>query len=91
MAEVDQRKLARTAAIDLIKGDQGTNVYYAVVVINTQLMVLQQFTTDKAALTKAIERATGGLGGPGARLRVRSDTGAVEAQSGWPERSGPGR
>ena len=44
MAEADQRKLARTAAIDLIKGDQGTNVYYAVVVINTQLYVLQQFT-----------------------------------------------
>ncbi|HXB69461.1 MAG TPA: VWA domain-containing protein [Candidatus Acidoferrales bacterium] len=65
MTEADQRKLARTAAIDLIKGDQGTNVYYAVVVINTQLFVLQPFTNDKAALTKAIERATGGLGGPG--------------------------
>jgi VWFA-related protein len=63
--EADQRKLARTAAIDLIKGDQGTNVFYAVVVINTQLNVIQQFTTDKAALTKAIERATEGLGGPG--------------------------
>ena len=63
MTEVDQRKLARTAAIDLIKGDQGTNVFYAVVVINTQLYVLQQFTSDKAALTKAIERATGGISG----------------------------
>lgn len=62
--EADQRKLARTAAIDLIKGDQGANVYYAVVVINTQLMVLQQFTNDRAALTKSIEQATGGLGGP---------------------------
>jgi VWFA-related protein len=49
MPEVDQRKLARTAAIDLIKGDQGTNVYYAVVVINTQLYVLQQFSRDRAA------------------------------------------
>ncbi len=65
MTEADQRKLARTAAIDLIKGDQGTNVLYAVVVINTQLFVLQQFTNDKAALTKAIERATGGLSGSG--------------------------
>jgi VWFA-related protein len=65
MAEVDQRKLARTAAIDLIKGDQGTNVYYAVVVITTQLYVLQQFSRDRAALTKAIERATGGITGPG--------------------------
>ena len=64
MPEVDQRKLARTAAIDLIKGDQGTNVYYAVVVINTQLYVLQQFSRDRGALTKAIERATGGTTGP---------------------------
>ena len=62
MPEIDQRKLARTAAIDLIKGDQGSNVYFAVVVINTQLYVLQQFTRDKAALTKTIERATGGTG-----------------------------
>ncbi|MCU1232625.1 MAG: hypothetical protein JWP63_592 [Candidatus Solibacter sp.] len=61
MNEADQRKLARSAAIDLIKGDQGTNVYYSVVVINTQLLVLQPFTNDRAALTKAIERATGGL------------------------------
>jgi VWFA-related protein len=63
MDEADRRKLARTAAIDLVKGDQGTNVYYAVVVINTQLLVLQQFTNDKAALIKAIEHATEGLGG----------------------------
>jgi len=63
MTEVDQRKLARSAAIDLIKGDQGANAFYAVVVINTQLYVLQQFTNDKAALTKAIERATGGISG----------------------------
>ena len=69
MTAADQRKLARTAAIDLIKGDQGTNVYYSVVVINTRLLVLQQFTKDKDALTKAIERATGGVSGP-ARFRI---------------------
>src|SRR5207247_8455618 len=72
MTEADQRKLARTAAIDLIKGDQGANVFFAVVVVNTQLLVLQPFTTDKAALTKAIEHATGGLGGPG--MASESDT-----------------
>jgi VWFA-related protein len=65
MTEADQRRLARSAAMDLIKGNQGTNVYYSVVVINTQLVVLQQFTSDKTALAKAIEKATGGLGGPG--------------------------
>ena len=76
MTEADQRKLARTAAIDLIKGDQGTNVYYAVVVINTQLFVLQQFTKDKDALTKAIERATGGLSGSS----FTSESDAIQAE-----------
>ena len=76
MDEADQRKLARTAAIDLIKGDQGTNVFYAVVVINTQLLVLQQFTSDTAALTTAIEHATGGLGGPG----LTSESDAILSQ-----------
>jgi VWFA-related protein len=76
LAEVDQRKMARTAAIDLIKGDQGTNVYFAVVAINTRLYVLQQFTRDKAALTKAIERATGGLTSTG----YASESDAIQAE-----------
>lgn len=71
MGEPDQRKIARKAAIDLVRGDQGTNVFYAVVVINTQLLVLQQFTNDKAALTSAIERATTGLAV--GQLRSESD------------------
>jgi VWFA-related protein len=76
MTEPSQRKLARTAALDLIQGAQGANVFYAVVVINTQLIVLQQFTSDKAALTKAIERATEGLGGPG----MVSESDAIQAE-----------
>ena len=60
LSEADQRKLARTAALDLIKGDQGENVFYSVVVINTRLLVLQQFTKDKDALARAIEKATAG-------------------------------
>jgi VWFA-related protein len=76
MNEADQRKLARTAALDLINGDQGPNVFYSVVAINTQLMVLQQFTRDKAALTKAIEHVTGGLGGPG----MASESDAILAE-----------
>jgi VWFA-related protein len=76
MTEADQRKLARNAALDLIQGDQGTNVFYSVVVINTQLRVLQPFTKDKAALTTAIEHATGGLGGPG----LASESDAILAE-----------
>jgi VWFA-related protein len=88
-ADAARRKLAREAARDLVQGSQGPNVFYAVVVINTQLSLLQPFTNDKDALTKAIERATEGLGGPGLssesdsiqaqlRRRLSSDSGAPE-------------
>src|ERR1017187_8594307 len=60
MGEASQRKTARTAAIDLVKGEQGANVFYSVVVIDTRLLVLQQFTADKDALVKAINDATSG-------------------------------
>ncbi len=71
MGEADQRKTARTAAIDLVKGEQGTNVFYSVVVIDTRLLVLQQFTSDKDALVKAINDATGGYSA--ARLLPESE------------------
>ncbi|MGO9255059.1 MAG: VWA domain-containing protein [Bryobacteraceae bacterium] len=75
-AAPDQRKLARTAALDLVKGDQGTNVFYSVVVIDTRLLVLQQFTKDHDALTKAIERATEGVSAP----RLTSESDAIMAE-----------
>ena len=75
-AAPDQRKLARSAAIDLVKGDQGVNVFYAVVVIDTRLLVLEQFTKDHDALTKAIERATEGVSAP----RLTSESDAIMAE-----------
>lgn len=72
----DQRKLARTAALDLVKGDQGINVFYSVVVIDTRLLVLQQFTKDHDALSKAIERATEGVSAP----RLTSESDAIMAE-----------
>jgi VWFA-related protein len=76
MGEGDQRKTARQAAIDLVKGEQGTNVFYSVVMINTRLLVLQEFTSDRAALTKAIEQATTGSALP--KLISASD--AIKSQ-----------
>ncbi|MGA2272599.1 MAG: VWA domain-containing protein [Bryobacteraceae bacterium] len=66
-----QRKTARDGAVDLVKGEQGGNVFYSVVVIDTRLMVLQQFTADKDALIKAIETATSGFSP--SRLQPESD------------------
>jgi VWFA-related protein len=60
MSDPAQRKTARAGAIDLVKGEQGGNVFYSVVVIDTRLLVLQPFTSDKDALTKAINDATSG-------------------------------
>jgi VWFA-related protein len=76
MAAPDQRKLARTAAIDLVKGDQGTNVFYSVVVIDTKLLILQHFTKDHDALAKAIEKATEGVSAP----RLTSESDAIVSQ-----------
>jgi len=60
LGDPTQRKTARSGAIDLVKGEQAANVFYSVVVIDTRLLVLQQFTADKDALIKAIETATSG-------------------------------
>src|ERR1035441_8442899 len=76
LAAPDQRKLARSAALDLIKGDQGTNVFYSVVVIDTRLLVLQHFTKDRDALAKAIEKATQGVSAP----RLSSEADSITAQ-----------
>jgi VWFA-related protein len=76
LAAPDQRKMARSAAIDLIKGEQGVNVFYSVVVIDTRLLVLQKFTKDRDALTKAIERATEGVSAP----RLSSESDAIMAE-----------
>lgn len=57
----EQRQIARRAAADLIKGEQGTNVFYSVVAIMGRLQILQPFTADKEALRKAVERATSGV------------------------------
>ena len=76
LAAPDQRKLARAAALDLVKGDQGVNVLYSVVAIDTQLLVLQHFTKDRDALAKAILRATEGLSAP----RLASESNAIMAQ-----------
>jgi VWFA-related protein len=76
LGELDQRKMARSAAIDLIKGEQGANVFYSVVLINTRLLVLQPFTNDKDALAGAIERAAGGSAGG----KLMSESDAIQAE-----------
>jgi VWFA-related protein len=55
----EQRFLAKQAALDVIK-EPAPNAYYAVVAIDAQLFVLQNFTRDREALKKAIERCTSG-------------------------------
>jgi len=54
----DARRLARDAAVDLLKNELPQNVYLAVMTIDHKLEVLQAFTNDRDLLRKAIDRAT---------------------------------
>ena len=54
----DARKLARDAAMDVIKGELPQNVYVSVMVIDHKLEVVQSYTNDLALLRKAIDRVT---------------------------------
>ncbi|MES1258723.1 MAG: VWA domain-containing protein [Acidobacteriota bacterium] len=76
MAEADRRKTARTAALDLIQGDQGANVFYCVVAIHTRLLILQPFTSDKSALAAAIGKATAGT----SASRLVAESEAIQAE-----------
>jgi len=53
----DARRLAHDAAMGLVKGELGQNVYMAVMTIDRKLEVIQSFTNDPALLRKAIDRA----------------------------------
>jgi VWFA-related protein len=44
--------------------------------VNTQLVLLREFTNDQAALAKAVEQATGSLGGPA----MTSESEAIQSQ-----------
>ncbi len=52
------KKLARDAALELIKQDLAQNVYLSVMAIDHRLQAIQPFTNDRQLLRKAIARAT---------------------------------
>ncbi|HKR85713.1 MAG TPA: VWA domain-containing protein, partial [Terriglobales bacterium] len=54
----EARKLARDAALDVIKGELPQNVYVSIMVIDHKLEVLQSYSNDLALLRKAIDRVT---------------------------------
>ena len=72
---LDGRRLARSAALDLIK-DQAQNVFYSVIFLSQQVNLLQDFTTDRDKLKKAIEDATSG----GQNLKFAAQSNAIRDQ-----------
>ena len=52
------KKLARDAAMELIKAELAQNVYLSVMAIDHRLQAIQSFTNDRQLLRKAIVRAT---------------------------------
>jgi VWFA-related protein len=57
---VDSRRLARQAALDMLKQAAGPNVFFAVFFTDQSLRVLQPFTNDHGKVKSAIGRATSG-------------------------------
>src|SRR5215469_10923584 len=71
----DARRLARDAALDLLKSELPQNVYFSVMTIDHKLEVVQPYTNDVAVLRKAIDRVS--------RSEVKdysADTAAVQKQ-----------
>jgi VWFA-related protein len=54
----NSKKLARDAAMELIKEELAQNVYISVMAIDHRLQAIQSFTNDRALLKTAIARAT---------------------------------
>ncbi len=67
-------RLARDAAMSLIKSELGPNVFMSVLAIDHRLQVIQAFTNNRDLLKKSIERATAGAND------YTSDTLQVRAQ-----------
>jgi VWFA-related protein len=72
---LDPGRLAREAALDLVKEAAGRNVYFSVMVVRGKLRVLQPFTNDADLLKKAIDSVTGTT-----KNGTRTDFAAAEAK-----------
>ena len=68
------KKLARDAALELIKAELAQNVYLSVMAIDHRLQAIQPFTNDRQLLRKAIARATASVNDyTSDTLQVRKD------------------
>jgi VWFA-related protein len=68
------KKLARDAALELIKTELAQNVYLSVMAIDHRLQAIQPFTNDRQLLRKAIARATASVNDyTSDTLQVRKD------------------
>ena len=56
--DINQKRLSKDAAMELIKTDLAQNVYISVMAIDHRLQAIQPFTNDRELLKKAILRAT---------------------------------
>jgi VWFA-related protein len=54
----DARNTARSAVNELLKSETGPNLFFAVFSIDQRLSILQQYTTDKDLVRKAVAKVT---------------------------------
>ena len=51
------RPFARNAALELLRADERPDLLFSVFYVGNRLVLLQQFTADRAAVTRAVDRA----------------------------------
>jgi VWFA-related protein len=56
--DINQKKLARDAALELVKTELAQNVFVSVMAIDHRLQAIQPFTNDRDLIKKGIARAT---------------------------------
>ena len=70
--DADARKLARDAAMELLKGELAQNIYVSVMEIDNRLQAIEPFTNDRNVLQRAIARATAaGVDYTAGTIRIR--------------------
>ena len=73
----DAAKLARETAYEMLKSESGADLYYAVLLVDRRLRMVQNYTKDRTALQNAIDTVT-----LGAKSHTRVDLDAAEANLG---------
>lgn len=93
LGDVDSRRLSQQAALDFVRTQVQPNTYVAVFRIDRRLYPLQEFTTDRALLENAVERATSNsytnFEDISEKVRIQLEKVNMDSLVGSPTKAGP--